>query len=443
MPIYTSNGAVYDDQFDQERSTFIQEQFPFDTPLSVAEEKDYYHWKQKYAPNDSGADYDLRGAYKSGLTPDTETGHWPDTYKKPNHPTFSDQSIYADRGMPGQWAGDQFIPPTPNREENFMQGKEMIRQEYLKNTLDPQADEEGPFYYNYNDQPTPHAQTRILNSGPSATHLRDLESEFEYNQALNPRTNPRLREEEGFPQNIQNISDKKEEDSLLGGAALGTLMLVPRYRNDYSDPGYRASSDAFNRAFTEWRTADPSTRPSWREFTRQNPQAEPPKIPIKEGESGYYSIIHKETGKSAGFAELDIRNYRSGEFKPAGKSIVHVNMIRSDEDASMLPKEGRLVTSEQYDKISRNLSATAKNSNYLNQSVGVKEMKSLLREVNRIWPGSEIEGYRVSGVHNGKDVAIKSDAGVARGSGRTGGGGSAPNIGTSLRGPARGILPFE
>jgi len=51
------------------------------------------------------ADYDLQGAYLSGFKPD-ERGHLGDRYKKPNHPTFSDQSQYHGVGgnMGGRWA---------------------------------------------------------------------------------------------------------------------------------------------------------------------------------------------------------------------------------------------------------------------------------------------------------------------------------------------------
>jgi hypothetical protein len=66
----------------------------FETALTDPEEQSFQKWKSIYAPNDSGADYDLRGAFKAGLTPDKQTGHWPDTFKKPNHPTFSPESIY-------------------------------------------------------------------------------------------------------------------------------------------------------------------------------------------------------------------------------------------------------------------------------------------------------------------------------------------------------------
>lgn len=85
---------------------------PFDTRLSPDEEAKFREWKQKYAPEDSGEDYDLRGAFKSGFSPDTR-GHWPDTYKKPNHPTFSNESIYAPQApeKAGRWQGETYLPP--------------------------------------------------------------------------------------------------------------------------------------------------------------------------------------------------------------------------------------------------------------------------------------------------------------------------------------------
>ena len=92
-------------------STAQEDYSSLDTPLSSNEEEQFKLWKDKYAPKDSGEDYDLRGAFKAGLTPDSETGHWPDTYKKPNHPTFSDQSKFA-KDYPdkaGSWNKEEFI----------------------------------------------------------------------------------------------------------------------------------------------------------------------------------------------------------------------------------------------------------------------------------------------------------------------------------------------
>lgn len=84
---------------------------PYETRLNPGEEQDFQAWKAENAPEDSGADYDFRGAFKAGVEP-AENGHWPDTFKKPNHPTFSNESIYAP-GAPnlaGTWDGENYIP---------------------------------------------------------------------------------------------------------------------------------------------------------------------------------------------------------------------------------------------------------------------------------------------------------------------------------------------
>lgn len=93
----------------------------YDTPLAPEDEKRFQAWKQQLAPNDSGQDYDLRGAFQAGVLPGKD-GHWPDSYKKPNHPTFSDQSVYAkDRpDLAGHWEGDRYTVPDLSR--NGLQG---------------------------------------------------------------------------------------------------------------------------------------------------------------------------------------------------------------------------------------------------------------------------------------------------------------------------------
>lgn len=60
-------------------------------------------------------DYDIQGYWLAGESPD-ESGHGTDRYKKPNHPTFSDESIYS--GMNGEvggtWNGNSFIAGPSN-----------------------------------------------------------------------------------------------------------------------------------------------------------------------------------------------------------------------------------------------------------------------------------------------------------------------------------------
>jgi hypothetical protein len=80
-----------------------------------AQNQTFEQWKAKYAPRDSGEDYDLKGAYRAGVAPDAQ-GHMPDTFKKPNHPTFSVESQYVMDAptKAGFWRGDTFVKPAPD-----------------------------------------------------------------------------------------------------------------------------------------------------------------------------------------------------------------------------------------------------------------------------------------------------------------------------------------
>jgi len=104
----------------------------YNTKLSAEEETQFTDWKSRNAPNDSGADYDLRGAFRAGLGRSNPDEHLPDTFKKPNHPTFSDQSQYAKYApdKAGTWDGDRYIPPVQRStlaEDIFGKGENDIR----------------------------------------------------------------------------------------------------------------------------------------------------------------------------------------------------------------------------------------------------------------------------------------------------------------------------
>lgn len=105
----------------------------FETYLNPNEEIAFMNWFQNAKKagviyqNDSGQDYDFRGYWKdkvvgqSGLGPSSSATHFPDTYKKPNHPTFSKESIYAQgeyAQYAGTWTGDTFNPPAVRYGEN-------------------------------------------------------------------------------------------------------------------------------------------------------------------------------------------------------------------------------------------------------------------------------------------------------------------------------------
>ncbi len=91
-------------------------------------------WKAQYAPNDTGKDYDLMGAFSAGIKPDGDRGHFPDTFKLPNHPTFSDQSQYSTKDAPGgKWGtdadGKDTFTPSP------WMAKDPARMAYLKDYM--------------------------------------------------------------------------------------------------------------------------------------------------------------------------------------------------------------------------------------------------------------------------------------------------------------------
>src|SRR5690242_7452603 len=80
----------------------------YNTQLTPAEEQQFQQWAQASGRANDTYDYDLRGAWKSGAAT-APNGHLPDTFKKPNHPTFSDQSQYhgIDGYQGGSWGGGQ------------------------------------------------------------------------------------------------------------------------------------------------------------------------------------------------------------------------------------------------------------------------------------------------------------------------------------------------
>ena len=95
----------------------------YNTKLSKTDEIKFQEWAKANNKLNDVYDYDIRGAWKalqSGKMSPDERGHLGDFYKKPNHPTFSDQSIYhgVDGNVGGSWAdngqgGYVFkVPPT-------------------------------------------------------------------------------------------------------------------------------------------------------------------------------------------------------------------------------------------------------------------------------------------------------------------------------------------
>lgn len=81
---------------------------PYSTKLTPSEASMYQKWKLSLPKNlQYEGDYDLAGLWKENpnVRPSANM-HFPDKYKKPNHPTFSDESVYfgpATKKFAGKW----------------------------------------------------------------------------------------------------------------------------------------------------------------------------------------------------------------------------------------------------------------------------------------------------------------------------------------------------
>lgn len=104
--------AIYGRNPDFSDDPEIGLRYQFNTPLTVNEEAAY---QMAMGPKaDDTYDYDMRGFWKSGGQL-AGNGHAGDMFKKPNHPTFSDQSQYSNFATPGgHWGYQTFTPSSYN-----------------------------------------------------------------------------------------------------------------------------------------------------------------------------------------------------------------------------------------------------------------------------------------------------------------------------------------
>jgi hypothetical protein len=87
----------------------------YNTPLPPQGEAAFQNWTQQQSQalgrnvaNDN-YDYDLRGWWQANQGASMSGAHLTDQFKKPNHPTFSDESQYS--GVDGQQGGHSDVQP--------------------------------------------------------------------------------------------------------------------------------------------------------------------------------------------------------------------------------------------------------------------------------------------------------------------------------------------
>lgn len=104
----------------------------FNTPLNQDEQAAY---DKKFSKKDS-YDYDMQGWFKANPNVEMSEGqHFPDTFKKPNHPTFSSESKYhGGEYEGGQWSknSDDTYTFTPGKTNIEMHGDTSLKDYFKK-----------------------------------------------------------------------------------------------------------------------------------------------------------------------------------------------------------------------------------------------------------------------------------------------------------------------
>jgi hypothetical protein len=114
----------------------------YNTDLSPQAEKKFQEWakgQSKIKGRDllkDLEDYDLRGFWKAGAHADEKSGHLSDEFKKPNHPTFSEESKYSGMLAPhgGNYMGGKWSKDDENK-DTFTPSKHMMANTHNADTL--------------------------------------------------------------------------------------------------------------------------------------------------------------------------------------------------------------------------------------------------------------------------------------------------------------------
>jgi len=109
----------------------------YNTKLSDSEEQQFQSWALQNGRTNDTMDYDMRGWWKENAKNGTPAPgqHFTDKYKKPNHPTFSDESIYhgKDGNKGGTWGGTDAAPTFKPSKTNLQNLTREQLQQYFQN----------------------------------------------------------------------------------------------------------------------------------------------------------------------------------------------------------------------------------------------------------------------------------------------------------------------
>lgn len=108
----------------------------FGTSMPMDREKDWQRWAARNVPQgDTGQDYDYTGAFLAGQERGGPDGHLPDTFKRPNHETFSVESKYAPLApdKAGYWGPDgEYVAPPEKATLRALSESQRLRQQEVQ-----------------------------------------------------------------------------------------------------------------------------------------------------------------------------------------------------------------------------------------------------------------------------------------------------------------------
>ena len=219
IPLVQDNGGDFDPEMIFKNK--------YNTKLTKKEQKEFEKWIVKESKRqdrdimfDAGA-YDIQGFWKSGdYKKMDKDNHGSDRWKKPNHPTFSDQSVYhgVDGYDGGTWQDDGGYTPAKHTRgwytEKYyrkMFGREPHRPEYLLMPKKQQGGEESnmhPFEQWATSQGmNPQEALQMISANPKSYPSEVIEAAQSYAQELQ-RQNPINDKQD------ERIYEAKQEQSL-------------------------------------------------------------------------------------------------------------------------------------------------------------------------------------------------------------------------------------
>jgi len=99
------------------------DQNEYRTPMNPQQEASYQMYRSNLGDQGNDTNYDLRGywlnnVYMKNNGEHIKGEHFDDMYKKPNHPTFSDESQYSVGKPAGHWVDNHSFRPAEGTDIN-------------------------------------------------------------------------------------------------------------------------------------------------------------------------------------------------------------------------------------------------------------------------------------------------------------------------------------